>query len=103
MEVNGLNAIILTLKFDLPTVNMGGTLSLPVPVLYEREARFACAGRKNKKTFKMDLTIREVVLLSPPARRKRECRKRKKQRVKRSIFKSPAIDLSENSSEKRGR
>jgi len=39
----------------------------------------------------MGLTIGEVVLLSPPARRKRECRKRKRQRAKCSIFKATAI------------
>jgi len=55
---------------------------------------------KNQKIYKMGLTIRRVALLSPPACRKRECRKEKKQHVKRSIFKSTAIDLSENSSEK---
>ena len=39
----------------------------------------------------------------PPLAENASAEKRKKQRVKRSIFKSAAIDLSENSSEKRGR
>lgn len=48
----------------------------------------------------MHLTIPGVALLSPPARRKRECRERKTKRFARWFSNSQAIDLSENSSEK---
>lgn len=56
--------------------------------------------KKIQKRSIMHLTIPGVALLSPPARRKRECRERETKRFARWFSNSQANDLSENSSGK---
>jgi hypothetical protein len=55
-------------------------LQAPNGAVLPRALRFL---KKDRKINKIGLTIQGVVLLSPPACRKRECRKEKKLRVKR--------------------